>query len=174
MRRLALLVTLVCGTAFADTVIVVDRDRTRTAPNLLLVNPGDLFNGVLSLEYERALGPHFGLTGGFSVATFDGPFNLGQPAYTTFGPEFGARIHLIEDAPGGLWLGPTLSGSYVISRAGGSVYRSWSWGLGAAVGYNFIIAHRFAVQVGVGGGFTDYGDALVWAPRLRLGLGGVF
>jgi hypothetical protein len=50
----------------------------------------------------------------------------------------------------------------------------FAWGIGAAAGYNFIIGRHFTIQVGVGGGFTDYGDRLVWYPRFRLGLGAVF
>ena len=52
--------------------------------------------------------------------------------------------------------------------------RPWSWGLGAALGYNFIIGRHFTFQIGAGGGFTDYGDVLVWSPRLRLGIGAAF
>jgi hypothetical protein len=54
------------------------------------------------------------------------------------------------------------------------VSRSFGFNLGAALGYNFIIARSFVFSVGAGGGFHDYGNTIAWSPRLRLGLGGVF
>lgn len=170
-----LLVTLTSSLALADPFIGTSGSgRSNSTPNMLLINPGDLFNGVVSIEYERALTSFFGLTGGFSAAAFRGPFSFGQPSYVVIGPELGARFHFIKDAPGGLWLGPYVNAGYVIARDSGSVSRAFSWGLGAAIGYNFIIGRHFTFQLGAGGGFNDYGDALVWAPRLKLGIGGVF
>jgi hypothetical protein len=139
-------------------------------PNMLTANVGDLLSGVLSVEYERALSRWFGLTAGVSVWAFRGPFALGDPGFTAFAPEIGVRFHVIRDAPGGLWFGPYASLGYLIS--GGA--RPWAWGLGAAAGYNFIFGRHFTLQLGVGGGFTDVGDRLVWAPRLRVGLGAAF
>ncbi len=170
----ALAFTLTPGVASAGTVIVTDPGRSNGTPNMLLVNPGDLLNGVVSIEYERAVARFFGLTVGFSAAAFDGPFNFGQPSYVVLGPELGFRFHVIRDAPGGLWFGPYANAGYVIARETGAVYRAFSWGLGAAFGYNFIIGRHFTFQLGAGGGFNDYGDALVWAPRLKLGVGAVF
>ncbi len=143
--------------------------------NMILVNPGDLFSGVISMEYERALASWFGLTAGFSVWTFRGVFApLGEPSFQGISPEFGMRFHFIKDAPGGLFFGPTISAGYLFARSDGALSRAWAWGLGAVLGYNFIFGEHFAFQLGLGGGFTDYGDRLVWAPRLRLGLGAAF
>ncbi len=169
MRRL--LVTL-----SALTLLVAGPVRANPSPaNMLLINPGDLLSGVVSLEYERALTTWFGLTAGLSVGVFRGPLvPLGQPAYLGLGPEFGARFHFIRNAPGGLWLGPSISAGYLYSNADGTLARVWSWGIGAAIGYNFVIGQHFTVQIGAGGRFTDYGDRLVWSPRLMLGLGAVF
>lgn len=169
--------TLASTAARADTVIIVhDHEHYRDhGRNLLLINPGDLLGGVVSLEYERAITSWFGLTGGLSFWAYRGLFSpSSDPAYTAVSPEFGARFHFIRAAPGGLWVGPYVSAGYVISRSDGSVSRAWSWGLGAALGYNFIIGRYFTFQLGVGGGFVDYGDRLLWAPRLKLGLGFVF
>ncbi|MFT3708102.1 MAG: hypothetical protein QM817_10645 [Archangium sp.] len=179
MKRIALTMALAAAlfaTAASAHGVIVVNDPYYRGRNMLLVNPGDLLNGVVSLEYERALTSYFGLTGGFSAAAFNGPFNFGQPAYTVIGPEFGMRFHFIEAAPAGLWLGPTISAGYVVARDGSlvAVSRAWSWGLGAAVGYNFVFGRHFTLQVGAGGGFQDYGDVLVWTPRLRLGLGATF
>lgn len=138
-------------------------------PNLILVNPGDLLFGVVSLEYERALNPWFGLTAGISVAAFPG-VPLGTPFFAGINPEFGLKFHFIRDAPGGLWFGPTVSAGYLFERPD----RPWTWGLGAGIGYNFIFGRHFTFQLGAGGGFTDYGDRLVWSPRLKLGLGAAF
>jgi hypothetical protein len=177
LQRSLTLLTLVATAAFADTNIQVNDGGGggRRGNNVLLLNPGDLFSGVLSLEYEHALSPYFGLTAAVSVWTFHGLFSPpSDPYFTGISPEIGARVHFIRDAPGGLWLGPYISAGYVISRSDGSLYRAWSWGVGAALGYNFIIARVLALQLGVGGGFIDLGDRLVWAPRLRLGIGFVF
>lgn len=139
-------------------------------PNMLTANVGDLLGGVLSVEYERALARWFGITAGVSVWAFQGVFGLADPGFTAFSPELGVRFHVIRDAPGGLWFGPYASLGYLIS--GGA--RPWAWGVGAAAGYNFIFGRHFTLQLGVGGGFTDVGDRLVWAPRLRVGLGAAF
>ncbi len=140
-------------------------------PNLLIVNVGDLLGGVVSLEYERALTPWFGLTAGLSVWAFQGVFSpFSESHYTGINPELGVRFHVIRDAPGGLWFGPYASVGYAFSGAS----RPFAWGLGAAAGYNFIFGRHFAFQLGAGGGFTDLGDRVVWAPRLRLGLGAAF
>ena len=142
---------------------------------MLLINPGDLFNGTVSLEYERALTSWFGLTAGVSVWAFRGPFSFaGDPSYTALGHELGARFHFIRDAPGVLWLGPSVHGGVLFNGSDGSVSRPWSWGLGAAIGYNFIIGEHFTFQIGGGGGFNDYGNRLVWSPRLKLGIGASF
>jgi murein DD-endopeptidase MepM/ murein hydrolase activator NlpD len=170
---LALLMSL--SVASQQEVFQQEPRVTTYGPNLLLINPADLFGGALSIEYERALTPWFGLTGGFSVWTFRSLFaGQDQPGYFSVSPEFGARFHFIREAPGGLWIGPYLSGGYVFARDRGSLTRAWAWGVGAAAGYNFIIGHHFTVQLGVGGGFTDYGDRLVWTPRFRLGIGWAF
>lgn len=145
-------------------------------PNLILVNVGDLFSGLVSIEYERAVASWFGLTAGLSILTFHGLFTPpGDPAFVGINPELGARFHFIRDAPGGLWVGPYLSGGYLFARTdGGAVTNPFAWGIGAALGYNFIFGQHFTFQLGAGGGFTDYGDRLVWSPRLRLGLGAAF
>lgn len=143
--------------------------------NVLLFNPGDLFSGIVSVEYERALNPFFGIALGLSVSTFRGVFApADQASFVAMGPEIGARFHFIKDAPGGLWLGPSIQGVYIASRSSGTVSRAFGYGLAAAIGYNFILGRHFVLQLGVGGGFNDYGDGLAWAPRLKLGLGGTF
>ena len=173
LLTLTLLVAFVSGQARAD-VYLVSRGETANR-NTLLINPGDLFGGVISIEYERAVARWFGLTAGFSVWAFRGVFTPpGETTFTGISPEFGARFHFVRDAPGGLWLGPYVSAGYLFTSSGGALARAWAWGLGAAVGYNFIFGQHFTFQLGVGGGFTDYGDRLAWAPRLRLGLGAAF
>lgn len=147
---------------------------TTYGPNLLLVNPADLFGGAVSIEYERALAPWFGLTAGVSVLTFRSLFTPELPGSFSVSPELGARFHFVREAPGGLWIGPYVSAGYVFARERGTLARAWAWGVGAAAGYNFIIGHHFTVQLGGGAGFTDYGDRLVWTPRFRLGLGWAF
>lgn len=146
-----------------------------STPNMLLVNPGDLINGIVSLEYERALGRWFGLTIGAAIMTFRGAFTPAeQHSYLAFVPELGARIHLIRPAPGGLWFGPYVGVGWVAARSDGTPPRAYFFGLGGALGYNFIIGRHFVFQLGAGGGFGDYGEGLIFAPRIRLGLGVAF
>lgn len=71
-------------------------------------------------------------------------------------------------------MGPSIRAGYVAASSGGSVSRAIVWGLGAAIGYNFILFRHFALQLGLGGGFNDYGSGLAWYPRFLLGLGGAF
>lgn len=141
--------------------------------NLLIVNPGDLFNGLVTLEYERALGQFVGLEFGLSILTFRGVFNPPVMAnLVAIAPEIGLRIHLIRPAPRGLWFGPSINGAYLLPNSD-TPGRSFGYGFGAAVGYNFTLGN-FVFQVGFGGAVQDYGEGFVWSPRLRLGLGAVF
>jgi hypothetical protein len=173
IQTLVVVVALVSTQASAD--VIITREGEEDSPNVLLFNPGDLINGVISIEYERALNSFFGLALGVSVSTFRGAFTpANASSYTAVGPEIAARFHFIKDAPGGLWVGPSIQGVYIASRSQGTVTRAVGYGLGAAIGYNFILGRHFVFQLGVGGGFNDYGDGLAWAPRLKLGLGGTF
>lgn len=172
LLSLALLSSLASGPARADVVLVEEGYRAGYGPNLLLVDPGDLLNGVITVEYERALASWFGITVGASLWAFPGVF--GGTAYTAFVPELGARFHFIRGAPGGLFIGPTISAGYVAARSDGPVTRAFAWGLGLSAGYNFIFGEHFTFQLGLGGRFTDYGSSLVWSPRLLLGLGAAF
>lgn len=173
LLSLSLLAALAAPAARADVIIIEEGSRG-PGPNLLLINPGDLLNGVITIEYERALASWFGLTIGASLWAFPGVFAFGQPSYTAFVPELGARFHFIRGAPGGLFIGPTVSAGYVAASSTGAVTRAFAWGLGLSLGYNFIFGDHFTFQLGIGGRFTDYGDALVWSPRLLLGLGAAF
>jgi len=165
-RRLALSLSL--SLLLAAPLAHADEGNGGGTPNALVINPGDLFNGVISIEYERALNSFFGITLGASIGLFKGVFAPPAGAYyTAGGPELGVRFHFIRDAPGGLWLGPSVNLYYVAGRAFG-------YGIGAAIGYNFVIGRHFLLQLGIGGGFNDYGDGIQWSPRLRLGIGGVF
>ncbi|MBL9038566.1 MAG: hypothetical protein JNG84_08650 [Archangium sp.] len=153
----------------------VSQSSSVESPNVLIFNPGDLINGIVSVEYERALTSFFGLAFGLSVMSFRGAFAPADSAtVTALGPELSARFHFIRDAPRGLWIGPSIQGVYIAARSGGTVNRAFGYGLGAAVGYNFSLGHHFVLQLGVGGGFNDYGEGIAWAPRFRLGLGGRF
>ena len=175
MRRLFF--TLVTLAVTSSSVALADIDFLRSDPeprrNMLLVNPGDLFNGVLSIEYERGVAPWLGITLGLSVQTFRSVFNNDQPQFTAISPELGFRFHFIRHAPGGLWIGPYVSAGAMVGSER-ERYRDWTWGLGAALGYNFVIGRHFTFQLGAGGGFVDYGDRIRWDPRLKLGIGASF
>ena len=175
MRRVAVtliaVAVLSAGTARAADLVVTDHEPRK---NMLLINPGDLFTGIISIEYERGLASWFGITLGLSVYTFHTVFNTDEPTYNSINPELGFRFHFIRHAPRGLWIGPYISPGYVFGRSSGTISRAWSWGLGAALGYNFVLGKHFTFQLGAGGGFTDYGDRVRWDPRLKLGIGATF
>ncbi len=160
------------------TVVRADEVRIESRPqakNVLLVNPGDLLVGVVALEYEHALNRVFGLEFGLAFTVLPSLFNLNQESHVyAFGPEVGFRFHLTQDAPAGLWLGPAITGVYLLPRGNNTLVRQFGYGVTAAIGYNFIFAGGLVFQVGVGGGFNDYGEGLAWSPHLRLGLGGLF
>lgn len=177
MRRL--LFTLITLAITSSSVALADDDvdifDSGPRKNMLLVNPGDLFNGVLSVEYERGVAPWLGVTLGLSLSTFRSLWN-DEPYRTTLTPELGFRFHFIRHAPGGLWIGPYATAGAEIDdgREYGRPSRGWNWGLGAALGYNFVIGRHFTFQLGAGGGFVDYGDRIRWDPRLKLGIGASF
>jgi hypothetical protein len=141
--------------------------------NLLLVNPGDLFNGLLTLQYERGLARHVGLEFGLSVLAFRGVF--GSPVEAdviAIAPEIALRFHFIRPAPRGLWFGPSINGAYLVQNTQ-APRRAFGYGFGAAVGYTFTFG-PFALQLGLGGAVHDSGDGFRWSPRLRLGVGAAF
>lgn len=71
MKRVLPLLALLRTAASADTFIEVRDSQPRVGRNLLLINPGDLFSGVLSLEYEGALSPR---ASGLPAASRSGAF----------------------------------------------------------------------------------------------------
>jgi hypothetical protein len=143
--------------------------------NLLVLKAGDLLGGQITLEYERAVHPRLGLTLAGSLTSFPAIYaSPSSPSFTTVGPELGARLHLVGDAPSGAWVSLSATGAAVLARSDGPVTRPWAWGLGAAFGYTAIYRGHFAFQFGLGGGFVDYGDRVVWSPRFLLGLGSAF
>ena len=180
-KNLIWAVTLTSSMALAETVNVsndvnvVNNPRSDETPNAMVFNAGDLINGVVNIEYERALTNWLGLTGGFAVTAYRGAFTPAEQASTVaIGPEFGARLHFIQNAPAGLWVGPYVSAVYLTTTRGDPLVRTFGWNLGGSVGYNFVLGKHFLLSVGAGGGFNDYGGPLAWAPRLRVALGGVF
>ncbi len=156
----------------AETVKVVA--KSEEPQNALVFNVGALINGIVAVEYERALAPLIGVELGMSVLAFRGVF---APPTTVnviaVGPEVGLRFHLFRPAVGGLWFGPSVNAMYLAAPAGLKTVRAFGYGLGLAVGYNFLLG-GFLVQLGLGGGVDDYGEGLVWSPRLRLGMGFAF
>jgi hypothetical protein len=176
---LAVFAMVAPGAALAqaqESLVVAEAPPPEGAgPNLLMLNPGDLFGGVASIEYERALTSRFGLTVGLQVRSFRPVYATpGDLLVTSVNPELGARFHFFRDAPGGAWLAATVTGGAVLARSDGVAGRGWSWGVGAAAGYNFVLERHLTFQFGLGGGFLDYGDRVVWSPRLLLGVGVAF
>lgn len=141
------------------------------ARNAALMNLGDLLNGGISVEYERGLVDWLGLSLGLGISGFVGPFDSAAAWKPSASVEGGVRLHLGSAAPSGFWLGPTARFVALMPTASGSPIRPWAWGLGAAVGYHFVVLPRLVLQLGAAAGFTDFGAGLVWEPRLRLGVG---
>jgi len=170
------IVALIVAVGLVPGLAAAEEGLESSGPqNVLLLNIGDLLGGIISVEHEHAVNSFLGVSGGLSVLAFRGAFApAGQPSLVVLSPEVGVRFHFIRDAPGGLWVGPSLNFGYIAWSSGGPVERAFSYGLGAAVGYNFILGDHFVLQLGLGGGFNDYGDGPVWSPRFRLGLGGAF
>ena len=175
MRALFVATCVLASVAMAEGSLVVERPNY-VNPNLLVINPGDLFTGTLSLEYERALHPRFGVTaavwGAFTKNLFQ---PIEAPTHNGLGGELGVRVHFIRAAPGGLWLAPTINlGTLFSNDTGTPLARSWAWGANANMGYTFLLGRYLTMQTGLGVGFIDSGNGLVWSPRLRLAAGVVF
>lgn len=169
--------SLILSVAIAATPVVVDEaPRIKHVPmNVITVNPADLFSGALSVEYERVVAPWLGISAGVSAWTFRGVFlPNGEPTFFGISPELGLRFHVLNFAPGGFWLGPTASVGALFERVDGPLTRNWSWGLSLAAGYNFIIENLVVLQLGGSSGFIDYGELIVWSPRLRIAVGFAF
>jgi hypothetical protein len=177
----ALLAALVLGQDAAVTgldAVALPAAQQGSGPNLLLANPGDLLDGVFSLEYERALLPWLGVTLGAQVWGFRGvlaPPTVPPPSFiAALGPELGVRVHPGGVAPRGYWVGLTAGVEALLSRSDGPLARRWAWGMGLSTGYTYVLERSLSFQFGVGGRFVDYGDVVVWSPRLVLAVGSAF
>lgn len=170
MRALCLALIILTSGAAAAAEEEVDELAPLPRKNAFLLNVGDLLSGALSLEYERGMVPWLGINVGLGVSFFPTVWNT-DDAKVALRAELGFRFHFVRHAPGGLWIGP-----YSILNTGfdQDSYQRFTWGLGAALGYNFVLGRYFTLQIGGGGGFTDYGDHVAWTPRLRVGLGASF
>ena len=164
----AILVSLSAGKAFAGPSVASGPPVT----SVFLFNAGELLNGTIALEHEVALTRWFGLSSGFLLNVFPGVFApKGQSSFVAFGPELTARFHFIQDAPLGLWIGPSLYVAYLASNGSGNPRQLFGYGLSGTIGYNFQLSAHVVLQVGGGAGFRDFGDGLMWLPRIHLGVG---
>lgn len=167
----ALVSSLAATTARADEVVYEYRTDDL---NALMFDPGELINGVANFEYERALNELVGITAGLNINSYRSAWYPNAPGYVALGPELGIRFHFIRAAPRGFWFGPYLDLAYVASRDNGSTATAFGYGVGGALGYNFVFFRHFLLSLGVGGGFSDYGYGIRGDPRFRLGVGAVF
>jgi hypothetical protein len=146
--------------------------------NAITVNPIDLFTGTANIEYERALSTWISLYGGINFLYFGGVLRLDTPTRFAIGPELGARLYVIGNAPSGLWLGPYVNTAYVSNYSGGSNYGSLGLGAGAMAGFNLVLGH-FMGSLGAGVGYFDNSTTASGTrigqygvtPRFRLSLG---
>jgi hypothetical protein len=155
--------------------------RAEDYANAITVNPIDLFTGTANVEYERALTSWISLYGGINFLYFGGVLRLNTPTRFAIGPELGARLYVIGNAPAGLWLGPYVNTAYVSNYDGATSYGSLGLGAGAMAGFNLVLGH-FIGSLGVGVGYYDnstmVGESRLGAygvtPRFRLALGVAF
>jgi hypothetical protein len=149
-----------------------------SGPNLLLANPGDLLGGVVSIEYERALLPWLGVTLGAQAWVTRGVLTAADspapPFIAALGPELGVRFHPGGEAPRGAWVAAAAGVQGLLSRSDGPLARPWAWSGGLSAGYTFVLQRSLSFQAGVGARVMDYGDRVVWSPRLLLALGSAF
>jgi len=163
--------SLAATTARAEDVYYQYREENQ---NALMFDPGALINGVANFEYERALNELFGITVGMNIDSYKSAWYANAPGYVAIGPELGVRFHFIRAAPRGFWIGPYLDLAYVAAHDRAGTTTSVGYGLGGALGYNFVFFRHFLLSLGVGGGFGDYGYGIRGDPRFRLGVGAVF
>jgi hypothetical protein len=162
---------VLCALASTDVVERANFDN----PNLVLFNPGDVFTGTISLEYERVLMPRLGVTAGvWGTLTKNLVMPVTAPLYDALGGMVGLRVHFVRPAPGGLWLEPNLNLGALFASREGALARSWTWGASASLGYTFLLGRYLTFQLSGGGGFDDAGRGLVWSPRVRIAAGAVF
>jgi len=161
-------------------------EKTAGPPrNAISVDPFNvLYEGTLSLEYERATGrtlsffvrlPEFNHTG--SNGTFQNDATMTtevwQATATKFGISGGLRFFLIGEAPRGLWLGPEIGLGYVsvswtrfdsslieLGRfSGGAAYFRFA----ATAGYTFVFAPVF-LSAGAGIGYAGLIGEVLGTP----------
>lgn len=163
------------------TTATVSRAGDGDYRNAITLNPIDLFTGTANIEYERALTTWASLYGGLNFLYFGGVLRLNTTTRFAVGPELGARLYLIGNAPAGLWLGPYVNAGYVTNFDGGSSYGSLGLGAGAMAGFNLVLGH-FIGSLGAGVGYFDnsarVGEGRIGqygvTPRLRLAVGVAF
>lgn len=176
MKSALAAMVLISSLATAEPLAIgglVQRDSS--GPNLIVFNPGDLFTGAVTVRYERALLPWFGVTGGATVWAFRSMFApTDEPSFTGLTPELGFRFHYLGTAPAGWWLGANVLLGPIFTRTDTTAGRGWAWGIGASAGYTAVLERHLTFQFGLGANFLDLGDRLSWSPRLTVALGYAF
>jgi len=110
---------LTASLVFAEPVGLSVERAADVPKNVAFMNLGDLLNGSISIEYERALTRWFGVNLGIGMRGFVGPFDTRGEWLTAANTEVGVRFHFLREAPGGLWVGPSVKGAALITAANG-------------------------------------------------------
>jgi hypothetical protein len=147
--------------------------------NLLTVNPIDLVNGFIDVEYEHAFTPATSFHLGADFLVWDGLWDEHRGETFAVGPQFGIRFYPLLSAPALLWIGPFGGIAYVHASSQDVVGDAVGGWVGGMIGINGILFDIFAISGGIGLAYhdlsvhidgVDYGLKGVW-PRARLGLG---
>lgn len=181
MKHLALLLTLT-GALLASPLAAwaADADGVEST---VTVNPIDLVNGSVNFEIESAIASRVSLYGGVTFLVWEGVFNERDgDGYFAIGPELGARLFLLGDAPVGLWVGPFAGLAYVSVEDSGRTAEALGAYAGGMAGVTVVMLDAIALSGGIGVGYHDltatiddevYGT-IGAVPRFRLALGVAF
>ena len=158
--------------------------------NTITINPLPLVIGMVSMEYERATSESLSLY----VAPSYWSLSLGTDAdefsVFAYGLGLGARYFMTGVAPEGFWVAPGVELAFAGAEYRGAEGSGIGYGIGAQLGYTWLIGNVFDISLGIGANYTDSeveveyeeagvertridGNAGVY-PSLRFALGAAF
>jgi hypothetical protein len=150
--------------------------------NVLTVNPIDLVNGFVDVEFEHAWNPIASFHVGVDFLVWDGVWDEHDGDTWAVGPQFGMRFYPLASAPALLWMGPFGGVAFVHSSAQDVTGEAVGGWVGGMIGVNGILFDILAISGGLGLAYHDLSVNVDgrehglqgWWPRARLGLGVAF
>jgi hypothetical protein len=148
----------------------------------LTMNAIELVNGLLSFEYETAPSSLFSLHAGMSFLVSEALHPNDAVSAFAIGPEVGARLFFLGDAPSGFWIGPFGGLSFVSGKKNLERQGELGFTAGVLAGVSWVVFDQMMVSAGVGAGYHDLSAEIDgteagmrgWSPRLRLSAGMAF